>query len=124
MQNQSLLAESYEREGNPEGKKATYGDLLEEIEDDGKEDDEYAESSGEESFYEITTSEPESLSSSDENNAENLEMVLHSAYTCSLHKYRCNPVIRNSLLLRDKDLLDSNEGMYPVLRRYLHNYIL
>ena len=99
------------KQGDKQGdKKVTFGDSSREIEDNGEES-EYAESSGEESFYEIATSEPESLSSSDENVAEELEMVLHLAYTSSPQKFRSDPVMRNSLLLWDKDLLDSDEGM-------------
>ena len=95
--------------GETVGKQVTFGDLY--TDDIDSEESEFSESSGEESFYEITTSERESLSSSDENNAEELEMVLHSAYTCSPQKFRSDPVLRNSLLLWDKDLLDSDEGM-------------
>ena len=38
-------------------------------------------------------------------------MVLHLVYTSSPQKFRSNPVMRNSLLLWDEDLLDSDEGM-------------
>ena len=48
------------------------------------EDDEQSLENSDESFYEIvTTSEPVSLSSSGEEDAEMLEMVLERAYTCS-----------------------------------------
>ena len=52
-----------------------------------KENEEYLDSD-EESFYEITTSKPDSVSSSDNNDAEKLELVLQSAYACSSKKHR------------------------------------
>ena len=95
--------------GKTVGMQVTFGNLY--TEDIDREESEFSESSGEESFYEITTSERESLSSSNKNDVEELEMVLHSVYTCSPQKFRSDPVLRNSLLLWDKDLLDSDEGM-------------
>jgi len=46
----------------------------------------------------------QSFCNPDENCVEELEMVLH--YTCSPQKLRSDPVMRNSFLLWDKDLLD------------------
>ena len=59
----------------------------------------------------VTTSEPESLSSSGEEDAEMLEMVLERVYTCShgmlsSKTYAArDPAKRSSLLLLDKELL-------------------
>ena len=75
--------------------------------------DEICVMSDEESFCEITTSEADSLSSSDDDDAEKLELVLQSAYVCSPNKrkFQNDPVLRNSLLLWDKDFIDSeSEG--------------
>ena len=60
--------------------------------------------SDEESFCEITTNEPNSISSSDNDNAEKLELVLQLAYACSpiKRKLEKDPVLRNSLLLWDR----------------------
>ena len=59
----------------------------------------------------MTTSEPESLSSSGKEDAEMLEMVLERVYTCShgmlsSKAYAAHdPAKRSSLLLLDKELL-------------------
>ena len=71
-------------------------------------------SSSDESLREIvTTSEAESFSSSDEEDAERVEMILERAYTCSPSFFSrpspLDPMERNSLLLLDKDLLDDGE---------------
>ena len=86
--------------------------------EDYRENEDYLEDevclmSDEESFCEITTSEADSLSSSDDDDAEKLELVLQSAYACSPKKYKLtnDPVLRNSLLLLDKDFIEA-EGTY------------
>ena len=71
-------------------------------------------SSSEESFREIvTTSEAESFSSSDEEDAERVEMIFERAYTCSPSMFSrpspLAPAERSSLLLLDKDLLNDGE---------------
>ena len=60
------------------------------------------------SFYEITTSKADSLSSSDNDDTEKLELVIRSAYACSpkKHKLENNPALRNSLLLWDKEFVE------------------
>ena len=67
--------------------------------------------SDEESFCEITTSKADSLSSSDDDDTEKLELVLQSAYACSPKKYKLtnDPVLRIPLL--DKDFIEA-EGTY------------
>ena len=73
-----------------------------------EDEDEVYLSSDEESFYEITTSEADSLSSSDNDDSEKLELVIQSAYASSpmKHKLENDPVSRNSLLLWDKDFME------------------
>ena len=69
-------------------------------------------SSGDE-FCEITTSEAESFCTSEEEDAELLEMALDGAYSCNpslFSKCALDPAERSSLLLLEKDFLDS-EGM-------------
>ena len=70
--------------------------------------------SDEESFCEITTSKADSLSSSDDDDAEKLELVQQSAYVCSSTKYKLtnDPVLRISLLL-DCDFIEA-EGTYVI----------
>ena len=63
------------------------------------------DSDSESDFYEITSSEPESICSSDEEDAERLEVVLEGAYTCSPTLYqssKLDPAERSSLLFLDK----------------------
>ena len=71
-------------------------------------------SDSEDEYYEITsTSEAESLATSDEEDAELLEVALDGAYSCSpsvFLKSTRDPAERSSLLLLDKDFLYS-EGM-------------
>ena len=71
-------------------------------------------SSSKESFLKIvTTSEAESFSSSDEEDAERVEMIFERAYTCSPSLFsRPSPLTSaeiSSLLLLDKDLLNDGE---------------
>jgi len=66
-------------------------------------------SEDEESFKEITTSEEES---SDEDDNEVVQLALEAAYTYDPSYYTSipnNPALRDSLLLLDKDLHDSDE---------------
>ena len=75
------------------------------------EDDKDNSSSGK-SFYEITTSEAESLgrSSSDEEDTSRLDLIIQGAYTCNPSYFSSFPseaAQRNSLLLFDKDLHES-----------------
>ena len=68
-------------------------------------------SDSESDFYEITSSEPESICSSDED-AERLEVVLEGAYTCSPTLYQSSsldPAERSSLLFLDKDIGESGD---------------
>ena len=60
----------------------------------------------EEEFYEITTSEGEPYTTSEEEDAELLQVALESAYTCSPFKQGRDPA---SYLLLDKDLMDEEE---------------
>ena len=50
----------------------------------------------------------DSLSSSDNDDAEKLELVIRSAYACSpkKHKLENDPALRNSLLLWDKEFVE------------------
>ena len=73
---------------------------------------ETSDSDSESDFYEITSSEPESVCSSDEEDAERLEVVLEGAYTCSPTLYRSSnldPAERSSLLFLDKDIGESGD---------------
>ena len=57
-------------------------------------------------FVEITTSEAESLATSDEEGAEILQVALESAYSCSpsiFSKRTLDPAERSSLLLLDSE---------------------
>ena len=79
-------------------------------------DDNVDFSSSEESFCEIvTTSEAVSFSTSDEEDAERIEMTSDRAYTCSPSLFSrlspLDPAERSSLLLLDKDLL--HDGCMP-----------
>ena len=78
-----------------------------------------ADSGSEDECYEITTSEEESLSTSGEEDAKMLEAALEGAYTYSpslLSKCTLDPAERSSLLLLDKDFLDS-EGTYMISKQ-------
>ena len=73
-------------------------------------DDTDIESDSDDDFAEITTSEAESLATSDEEDAEILQVALESAYSCNpsvFSKRALDPAERSSLLLLDKDFLDS-----------------
>lgn len=62
-------------------------------------------SDSESDFYEITSSKPESICSSDEEDAERLEVVLEGANTCSPTLYQSSsldPAERSSLLFLDR----------------------
>ena len=69
------------------------------------------DSSSSEDFYEITTSEAESISSSEEEDTQLVEFALESAYSCSpsLFLKGSKPSERTSLLFLDKDLIDEFE---------------
>ena len=74
-------------------------------------------------FCEITTSDPDSYSSSDEETAEMLEFALEGTYTCSPSLFlngREDPAERTSLLYLDKDLMDSEsmEGVYVCISQF------
>ena len=71
-------------------------------------------SDSDDDFVEITTSEAESVSTSDEEDAEFLQMALESAYSCNPSVFSKCPAERSSLLLLDKDFLDS-EGNLVVM---------
>ena len=61
-------------------------------------------------YCEIFTSEAESFATSDEDDAEILQMALEGAYTCSPCKRSIiDPAERSSYLLYDKDLMDGSE---------------
>ena len=66
------------------------------------------EGSDADDFYEITTSEAESFSTSDEDDAEFIQMALENAFSCSPLK-RQEPAQMSSYLLLDKDLIDSDD---------------
>ena len=64
-----------------------------------------------EDYYEIFTSEAESFATSDEEDAELLQMALEGAYTSSPFKRSTiiDPAERPSYLLFDKDLMSEEE---------------
>lgn len=66
-----------------------------------------------EEYCEIFTSEgeAESFATSDEEDAELLQMALEGAYTCSPFKHSAiiDPAERSSYLLLDKDLMSEDE---------------
>ena len=67
-------------------------------------------SDSDDDFFEITTSEAESLATSDEEDAELLQVALESAYSCNpalFSNSKLDPAERSSLLLLDKDFLGS-----------------
>ena len=108
---------SVEHEEDESTKEATFVNLCQEYCED-----EVSLMSSDESFYEITTSEGDVLSSSDYDDTEILDLALQSAYTCSpkKRKFKNNPASRNSLLLWDKDFVDS-EGIWFSLFPWLFN---
>ena len=72
-------------------------------------------SSKEESFYEITTSEADLLrgSSSDNEDVSRLDLIIQGAYFCNPSSYSSvatEAAQRNSLLLFDKNLRDSDNS--------------
>ena len=77
--------------------------------------------SDEESFFEITTSEADSLSSSDNDDAKKLEIAWLSAYSCSPKKLHLKnePMLRNSLLLLDKDFIKSEGSLVTTFNKLL-----
>ena len=80
-------------------------------------DDTDAASDSDDDFVKITTSEPESLATSDEEDAELLQAVLESAYSCNpsfFSKCTLDPAERSSLLLLDKDFLDSKGNLVVI----------
>ena len=71
-----------------------------------------SDSGSESDFCEITSSEPESVCTSDEEDAERLEVVFEGAYTCSptlYHSSLLDPAERSSLLFLDKDIGESGD---------------
>ena len=65
-----------------------------------------------EELFEITSSEAELVCSSDKEDAQCLEVILEGAYTCSPSLYHASALHhaeRNSLLLFDKDISDSDQ---------------
>ena len=81
-----------------------------------EESDETDASDSDDDFVEIT-SEAESLATSDEEDAQLLQVALESAYSCNpsiFSKCTLDPAERSSLLLLDKDFLDS-EGDLVVI---------
>lgn len=70
--------------------------------------------SSDESFVEIITSEEDLFSSSAEEDETRLQMMLEGVHSCNPALFssdRVDPVERESLLLLDKDLLDSDESL-------------
>jgi len=70
-------------------------------------------SSSDESFIEIFTSEDLFLSSNEEDEMQ-LQMILEGVYSCNPALFlsdRIDPVEKESLLLLDKDLPDSDESL-------------
>lgn len=90
----------------------------------GEDDREILESdvsSSDESFAEIVTSEEDLFSSSDEEDEMRLQMMLEGIHSCNPTLFSfdyIDPVGKESLLLLDKDLLDSDESLG--LERYCH----
>ena len=95
--------------------KVSFSEIVTEKEmmDSGQHETSDIDSDSESDFYEITSSEPESICSSDEEDAERLEVVLEGAYTCSPTVYQSSnldPAERSSLLFLDKDIGESGES--------------
>ena len=92
--------------------KVSFSETVAQEEDSTQHESYYSDSDSESEFYEITSSEAESVCSSDEEDAERLEVVLEGAYTCSPKLYQCSsldPAERSSLLLFDKDIGESGD---------------
>ena len=71
-------------------------------------------SSSEESFVEIVTSEGDMFLSSDEEDEMRVQTILEGVYSCNPELFRSDYVDlveKESLLLLDKDLLDSDESL-------------
>ena len=69
-----------------------------------------SDSDSESDFYEITSSEPESVCTSDKEDAERLEVVFEGAYTCSPTLYQSSnldPAETCPLLFLDKNIGES-----------------
>ena len=92
-------------------KRVTFSDVTAETARDDSEHEESDHSSAEDSFCEITTSEGETFHSSDDKDAERWQMFLEQVYITSPHRLSrtVSPAQRTSLLLLDKDLVDSDE---------------
>ena len=70
--------------------------------------------SSDESFVEITTSEEDLFSSSDDEDERRLQMILEGIHSCNPALFASSHVDlveKQSLLLLDKDLLDSDESL-------------
>ena len=79
-------------------------------------------SDSDDDFVEIT-SETESLATSDEGDAELLQVAFESAYSCSpslFSKCALDPAERSSLLLLDKDFLDSEGNLVVISEWAVH----
>ena len=84
---------------------------------ENKSDNEASDDSGDD-FCEITTSEGEPYNTSDEEDAEFLQMALESVYACSPRKTR-EAAERSSYLLLDKDFVEDEDDIDD-----LGNYLL
>ena len=85
--------------------------------------EDFGNSSSEESFHKITTSEADSMegSTSDEEDASTLDMIMQAAYSCNPSTFSGfvnEPAQRNSLLLYDKDLRGSNSSGNDSIQLY------
>ncbi|XP_065911590.1 uncharacterized protein [Dysidea avara] len=76
---------------------------------ENKSDNEASDDSGDD-FCEITTSEGEPYNTSDEEDAEFLQMALESVYACSPRKTR-EAAERSSYLLLDKDFVEDEDDI-------------
>lgn len=97
-------------------KRVTFADHTALSEQATEEPDDSDISDSDDDFVEIT-SEAESLATSDEEDAEILQVALESAYSCSpslFSKCALDPAERLSLLLLDKDFLDSEGNLVVV----------
>ena len=93
-------------------KRVRFSDSAVEAAREGSEHEEDDHSSAEDSFCEITTSEGESFNSSDDEDANRWQVLLEQAYTSSPDRFSSlavDPAQRSSLLLLDKDFIDSDE---------------
>ena len=78
-----------------------------------------------EEFYEIITSEGESFVTSDEEDAEFLQVALENAYTCSPLKQTRDPAEMSSYLLLDKDFCEDDDlgiCLLSLLVGYMHSF--